>query len=100
MIARMRRLREQREAAARAERPASAPPSPEPTGKPVELRFQVGDQIFCLPYGYGTVKASRIEEGKELLDIDFPDYDMLTLDPAVSHVRRVEPAAGDEEDVL
>ncbi len=100
MIARMRRLREQREAAARAERPASAPPSPEPPGKPVEPRFQVGDQIFCLPYGYGTVKASRIEEGKELLDIDFPDYDMLTLDPAVSHVRRVEPATGDEEDVL
>ncbi len=100
MIARMRRLRKQREAAARTERPASMPAKPQQTQFPIEPRFNISDRIFCLPYGYGTITACRIEAGNELLDIEFPDYGMLTLNPAVSHVRRVGPPADDEEDVL
>lgn len=101
MIERMRRLRQQREAEKQS---AATPPVSSPTSGapfPTGPRFNVGDRIFCLPYGYGEVMASSIEDGRELLKVKFPDYGMLALDAAVSQVRRIENG-GDavDEDVL
>lgn len=100
MIARMRRLREQREAAAQAAHPDPAPAQPADSDLQSEPRFNVGDQIFCLPYGYGVVHASAIEKGQEILRVEFPDYGELTIEPSVSLVRRIEHSASDEDDVL
>jgi hypothetical protein len=91
MIARMRRLREERERRAASTQP-DRPTRPAPSAAPVESRFSVGEAIFCLPYGAGIVRQSRIEDGQELLIIDFPDYGELTIDPSVSLVRPATPA--------
>lgn len=96
MIARMRRLREQREAAARAAQPSPQPTQPSAPTFPTEPRFRVGDRVFCLPYGYGEVRASHIENGKEILRVAFPDFGELTVEPSVSVIRHVEPSANDE----
>jgi hypothetical protein len=96
MIARMRRLREERE---RRTGGAVAPPPPQPAS-PVESRFKPGEKIFCLPYGDGVVRESRVDDGHELLVVDFPDYGELTVDPAVSLVRSLAPPPSDDDDVL
>lgn len=54
-------------------------------------RFIAGDRIFCLPYGDGEVLDSRIEDEREMLVVRFPDYGELTIDPALSLVRKLEP---------
>ncbi len=59
----------------------------------VQPRFAAGDRIFCLPYGDGEVMDSRIEDGREVLIVRFPDYGELTIDPALSLVRKLEPPA-------
>lgn len=90
MIARMRRLREQREAEQHKPEPRSAPTRSRPMDtEPVELRFHIGERVQCLPYGTGTVQSSRLDEGRELVVIDFPDYGEIEVDPAVSLVRSV-----------
>ena len=66
----------------------------------IEQRFAVGDGIFCLPYGDGVVRASRIEDGQELLTVTFPAYGDLTIDPAKSLVRKLDNAAPEEDDLL
>ncbi len=63
----------------------------------VEPRFAAGDRIFCLPYGDGVVRDSRIEGGRELLTVSFPNHGDLMIDPAVSLVRKLEDAP-DEDD--
>lgn len=88
MVARLRRMREQREAAARTDAPA--PPRRPAESAPIAPRFAPGDRVFCLPYGDGEVRASWIEDDKELLSVVFPDFGDLTVDPAVSLVRRIE----------
>lgn len=93
MLARLRRMREQREASAR---PEAAAPRRNANRLPVEPRFAPGDRIFCLPYGYGEVRASRLEEDREMLKVAFPDYGELSIDPAVSMVRRLEAPADAE----
>ena len=70
------------------EGPREAPPRM--SREPAERRFSAGDRVFCLPYGDGEVRASRIEDGRELLQVAFPDLGELTIDPAVSLVRKLE----------
>lgn len=103
LIARLRRQREQREAAEprkssgrdqRSDRAASE------AGAAITPRFAVGERIFCLPYGDGVVRASRIEGGRELLTVAFPTHGELVIDPAVSLVRKLEDEAPIDDDLL
>lgn len=85
LIERLRRQREQRERSKNREihtHPASE--------TDIEPRFTSGDRIFCLPYGDGEVLESRIEAGREVLVVRFPDYGELTIDPALSLVRKLD----------
>jgi hypothetical protein len=102
LIARLRRQRERREALeGRGHGSAGGSPQPAPiTGEDVEQRFAAGDTIFCLPYGDGVVRASRVEAGRELLAVDFPDYGELEIDPAVSLVRKITSTAQEDDDLL
>lgn len=98
MIARMRRMRQQQESQSQPVPSVSAHPASDSTRFSVEPRFKAGDQIFCLPYGYGDVQESRIAENREVLKVEFPDYGVLTIDPSVSQVRLIAPT--NQEDVL
>ena len=44
--------------------------------------------------------ASRIEDGQELLTVNFPAYGDLTIDPAKSLVRKLDNATPEEDDLL
>lgn len=96
MIERMRRLREEREAAVRAAQPVPSSARRSEERFPTAPRFHEGDRVFCLPYGYGEVRASRIENGHEILSVAFPDFGELTIEPSVSVVRRIEGAVSDD----
>ena len=91
MIARMRRMREERERA-QAEERASAPVAP---SEPVALRFKRGLRVTCVPYGEGVVQASRAVAGRERVTISFPEHGAIEVDPAVSVVRLVDDAPAD-----
>jgi hypothetical protein len=100
LIERLRRQRQQREAhlglaGQRAERKLAVPPA-----EPVEQRFAAGDRVFCLPYGDGTVRESRVEGGRELLIVSFAEHGELTIDPLVSLVRKIEDASPEDDDLL
>jgi len=99
LIERLRRQRHQREAEQSANERARRPQHAD-NDSPVEQRFAAGDGIFCLPYGDGIVRASRIEDGQELLTVTFPAYGDLTIDPAKSLVRKLDHAAPEEDDLL
>lgn len=86
MVARLQRLRQQREQQ-HAPQPTRQNPATQSNAAP---RFQTGDQITCNPYGRGQVVASRIENDHELLVVLFPEHGQLTIDAAVSAVRLVE----------
>jgi hypothetical protein len=94
MIARMRRLRQERETAQQqtAPRPGRAAPT-----EPVELRFHIGERVQCLPYGIGTVRGSRVAAGREQVMIHFPEYGEIEVDPALNLIRRLGSAATDEQ---
>jgi hypothetical protein len=83
MVARLRRLREQRERSEPAARPGPSPHD-EPEAEP---RFHRGDQIVCTPYGRGEVLDSRVEGQRELLTVAFADHGELTIDAAVNAAR-------------
>jgi hypothetical protein len=100
LIERLRRQRHQREAAQSANERASRPQQHASNDSVIEQRFAAGDAIFCLPYGDGVVRASRIEAGQELLTVNFPAYGDLTIDPAKSLVRKLDNAAPEEDDLL
>jgi hypothetical protein len=103
LIARLRRQREQREAA-QPHQPSGAAQRTDRAAAAADAattpRFAVGERIFCLPYGDGVVRASRIEGGRELLTVAFPEHGALLIDPAVSLVRKLEDAAPDDDDLL
>ena len=93
MVARLRRLREEREL---------REPSPQLTlplreSEPIEPRFVTGDRIFCVPYGEGVVRASSIVADKELLTVAFPEHGELMIDPSISAVRKIEGPQAEEE---
>ena len=90
MIARMRRLREEREATQRPARPRSERPA---QTEPVELRFHIGERVQCLPYGIGTVRASSVVDGREQVLIDFPEYGEIEVDPALNLIRQLGSSA-------
>jgi DEAD/DEAH box helicase domain-containing protein len=94
LVARMRREREQRDAANARQQPVSRPVE----GATVEPRFATGDRVFCLPFGNGEVRASKIVRGRELLTVAFPDHGEIPIDPAVSLVRKLEPDNNHQED--
>jgi hypothetical protein len=100
LIERLRRQRQQREAEQAAHERAQRPQPHAGSDTPVEQRFAAGDAIFCLPYGDGVVRASRIEDGQELLTVSVPAYGDLTIDPAKSLVRKLDNAAPEEDDLL
>ncbi|NOK63383.1 MAG: helicase [Chloroflexi bacterium AL-N10] len=83
------RLRQRREAHEATQKPQSARRRTKET-KAVEPRFAAGEHIFCLPYGNGKIEESRIEDGREVLSVVFPDHGELTIDPAVSLVRKLD----------
>lgn len=95
MIARMRRLREEREATQRPSTPRTQRPA---QTEPVELRFHIGERVQCLPYGIGIVRASSIVEGREQVVIDFPEYGEIEVDPALNLIRPLGSAANAEQD--
>ncbi len=95
LIERLRRQRQQREAQ---HAPKQSPAAGQTSA--VELRFTPGERVFCLPYGDGVVRQSRAEGGREMLTIAFPSFGELTIDPAVSLVRKLEAALEDEDDLL
>jgi hypothetical protein len=106
LIERLRRQRQQREQSrGRGERPevrersARSPRSEHPS-PPVAQRFAAGDRIFCLPYGDGVVQASFVEDGHELLTVQFPDHGELEIDPALSLVRKLEADRPIDDDPL
>ncbi len=94
MIARMRRLRQEREAAQRQTPPRSEQPA---QAEPVELRFHIGERVQCLPYGIGIVRASRIVGGREQVMIDFPDYGEIEVDPALNLIRQLGSGSSQDE---
>lgn len=93
MVARLRRLREQRDGPA----PAEAARRPRADGG-AEPRFHGGDRIVCTPYGRGEVVASRVEDGREILVVNFDDHGELTIDAAVSAARPDEAAPPPPDD--
>ncbi len=100
LLEKARRLREQREAELRRTQPrrAQAPrPLPEPEAE-VESRFHPGDRVFCVPYGEGVVKKTRVRDGRELLLVAFPELGDLRVDPAVNAVRLISAADIPEDD--
>jgi DEAD/DEAH box helicase domain-containing protein len=92
MVERLRKMREKRE---RRERAAPARPNP---AKPGEPHFNAGQQVFCMPYGYGEVRQSRFDQDREILTVAFPDYGELTIDPQVNAVRVINPPVDASED--
>lgn len=95
MVERLRRMREQRE------RNVSPPaPTRQRSAGPIataEPRFAPGDTVFCMPWGNGEVKSSRVEDDRELLVVRFADHGDLLIDTAVSAVRLVSAERqGDE----
>lgn len=100
LIERLRRQRQQREAEqAASDRASHKMPRDESAGL-VERRFVAGEKIFCLPYGDGIVRESRLEDGQELLTVNFASYGDLTIDPAKSLVRKLDDTAPAEDDLL
>ncbi|MEM8533630.1 MAG: helicase, partial [Chloroflexota bacterium] len=83
------RLRQRREAHEATQKPQSSRRRTKETAA-VEPRFVAGEHIFCLPYGNGRIEESRIEDGREVLSVVFPDHGELTIDPAVSLVRKLD----------
>ncbi|MEI7772232.1 MAG: hypothetical protein WCI67_19730, partial [Chloroflexales bacterium] len=64
---------------------------------PAELLFRPGDTVFCMPWGTGDVRSSKIVGDRELLVVAFPDHGDLTIDTAVSAVRLI-PEQNSEDD--
>lgn len=99
LIARLKRQREQREASLSRSAPPT-PAAPQPANRPTTARFNAGDRIFCLPYGDGLVRASRIDNGRELLTVSFPEHGELEIDPAINLVRVIENDQTADDDLL
>ncbi|HSH82497.1 MAG TPA: hypothetical protein VLA19_28540, partial [Herpetosiphonaceae bacterium] len=97
MIARMRRLREERER--EKARPEGHPGTDDSTDTPMDPRFHPGQQVCCVPYGRGVVREARIVGGREQLTIEFGDGSTALVDPAINAVRVLdEPETGQDED--
>jgi hypothetical protein len=103
LIERLRRQRQQREAQQGAARPTanrSNSRADSTENEAVEQRFAAGDRVFCLPYGDGEVRASRVDRGRELLVVAFPNHGELTIDPSVSLVRKLENTQPEDDNLL
>lgn len=97
LLAKARRLREQREAEIQRQAP---PPRPQPRQpvdeEPAESRFSPGNRVFCVPYGEGIVQKARVRDGHELLLVQFPELGELRIDPMVNAVRLITTASAEE----
>ena len=94
LLAKARRLREQREAELKRKTPPPKPVRPaQPAAEETETgRFKPGDRVFCVPYGEGLVKKTRIRNGRELLLVQFAELGDLRIDPQVNAVRLIDAA--------
>jgi hypothetical protein len=95
ILARLLRMREQYE-----QQPLSsgAPTEAAAPAAHTAPRFQVGERVFCLPYGAGTVLAHRFVQDRELLSVEFPELGQVEVDPAVNVVRRIETPENEQAD--
>jgi hypothetical protein len=89
MLSRLRNAREQRER----HQPAARERVAKNLNEPVEQRFAPGDQVRCPPFGDGVVRESRVEKGREILIVDFPNVDNMRIDTTTRHVRRLDDDA-------
>ncbi len=87
MVARLRRLREQRQEGA--PYAASAPRRSSRQESLTEPRFHTGDVVFCTPWGTGEVRSSKVADDRELLVVFFLDHGDLMIDTAVNAVRLI-----------
>ncbi len=96
MIARMRQLRAERER----QHTSSTPPLPTSTpDEDVVLRFRAGQHVRCVPYGEGVVQSSTAVDGREQVQVSFPDIGTLIVDPDINFVRVIErPTQERDED--
>ncbi len=99
LVARLRRLREQREREGAQNQPIPQQKS-NAARRPLAARFQANDQVFCLPYGNGTVVESRIEDEREILIVHFPEHGELEIDPAINLVRLIGESHGRVDELL
>ncbi|MCS6880898.1 MAG: helicase [Oscillochloridaceae bacterium] len=88
LAARLRAMRAQRQQGG-----APRAPGPVSGGEP---RFRPGDSIVCVPHGPGTVVASRVEDGREILRVRFAGLGELMVDASVNLVRLAEDNAPGE----
>jgi hypothetical protein len=100
LIERLRRQRQQRESEQAASERANQPQPHTESESAVEQRFAAGEKIFCLPYGDGVVRESRIEDGQEMLTVNFASYGDLLIDPSKSLVRKLDQPEPEEDDLL
>lgn len=94
MVTRLQQMRRQRERQEQRKAPSQRSTSP------TTSRFQPGNHIFCMPYGYGEVVASRIEQDYEYLDVLFADFGQLTVDASLNAVRLAERLTTSDNDLL
>jgi hypothetical protein len=95
ILDRLLRMREQYE-----QQPLSSTPPAEAAAPAANTapRFQVGERVFCLPYGAGVVRANRFVQNRELLSVEFPELGQVEVDPAVNVVRRIEAPTSEQAD--
>jgi hypothetical protein len=96
MIARMRRVREQREREHEPEPAVSEPRVGEV--EPIEPRFHAGQRVRCVPYGEGVVCDAWVVDGREQLEVELEDGTRVTVDAAVNAVRELEGPRSDDID--
>ncbi len=98
ILERLQKLREQKGTPAKTRQPRDHSRSPaSTTPSRGEMHFHAGDYIFCHPYGTGVVRMSRLEQGQEMLQVDFPEYGRLDIDPSKKSVRRLNHSGDDQE---
>jgi hypothetical protein len=96
ILARLLRMREQYEQQPLADTDTPSSAESAAPAAPTAPRFQVGERVFCLPYGAGIVRANRFVQDRELLSVEFPDLGQIEVDPAVNVVRRIEASANEQ----
>jgi DEAD/DEAH box helicase domain-containing protein len=100
LIARLRQQREEREKKEQRNKPKAKSQrntTPKISNESVEQRFSADDEIFCLPYGAGVVQKSWVEDGREMLSVEFGTHGTLTIDPAVNFVRKQEQTKPEDD---
>jgi hypothetical protein len=86
MLNRLRNAREQRER----RQPVARERIAKSIDESVVQRFTAGDKVRCPPFGDGVVRESRVEKGREILIVDFPEVEDMRIDTSSHHVRQID----------